>query len=105
VKEDVLKHIKECMVCQQSKNEKNFLLGLLQLLPIPKQKWESVSMDFITWLPKVQGKDCIYVVVDRLTNYAHLFPITYYFKASQVAELFWKEIFRLHGLPGNIASD
>ena len=45
-------------------------------------------MDFITGLPKVQGKDCIYVVVDRLTKYAHFFPITFDFKASQVAELF-----------------
>lgn len=49
-------------------------------------------MDFITGLPKVQGKDCIYVVVDRLTKYAHFFPITSDFKASQVADLFFKEI-------------
>lgn len=62
-------------------------------------------MDFITGLPKVQGKDCIYVVVDRLTKYEHFFPIKSDFKASQVAELFFKEIFRLHGLPRNIVSD
>ena len=69
MKEDVLKHIKECMVCQQSKSEQIFPTGLLQLLPIPEQKWESISMDFITRLPKVQGKDCIYVLVDRITKY------------------------------------
>ena len=105
MKEDVLKHIKECMVCQQSKSEQIFPAGLFQPLPILEQKWESISMDFITGLPKVQGKDCIYVVVDRLTKYAHFFPITSNFKASQVAELFFKEIFRLHGLPRNIVSD
>jgi hypothetical protein len=48
---------------------------LLQPLPIPEQKWESISMDFITGLPQVQGKDCIYVVVDRLTKFAHFFSI------------------------------
>jgi hypothetical protein len=49
--------------------------GLLQSLPIPKQKWESISMDFITGLPKVQSKDCIYVVVDKLTKFAHFYAI------------------------------
>ena len=84
MKEDVLKHIKECMLCQQNKSERFFPVGLLQPLPIPRQKWESISMDFITGLPKVQGKDCIYVVVYRLTKCAHFFPITSNFKASQV---------------------
>ena len=93
------------MVCQKSKSEHIFPVGLLQPLPIPKQKWESISMDFITGLPKVQAKDCIYVAVDRPTKYAHFFPITSDFKVSQVAKLFFKEIFRLHGLPRNIVSD
>eukprot|EP00253_Pinus_taeda_P033608 PITA_33608 len=42
--------------------------GLLQPLPILEGKWESISMDFITGLPMVQGKDCIFVFVDRLTK-------------------------------------
>jgi hypothetical protein len=62
-------------------------------------------MDFITGLPTVQGKDCIYVVVDRLTKYAHFFAIPTRYSASQVAELFFREVFRLHGLPKNIVSD
>lgn len=44
-------------------------------------------------------------MVDRLTKYAHFFPITSNFKAYPIAELFFKEIFRLHGLPKNIVSD
>ena len=62
-------------------------------------------MDFITGLPKAQGKDCIYVVVDRLTKYAHFIPITTTYTAVQVAEVFFKEIFRLHGIPRSIVSD
>lgn len=62
-------------------------------------------MDFITGLPKAQGKDNIFVVVDRLTNRAHFFAIPIYFFAAQVADLFFWEIFRLHGLPRRIVSD
>jgi hypothetical protein len=80
-------------------------IGLLQPLPIPDQKWESISMDFIIGLPRVQGKDCIYVVVDRLTKFAHFFAIPSDYSAAQVAELFFREIFRLHGLPKTIVSD
>jgi hypothetical protein len=79
--------------------------GLLQSLPIPEQKWESVSMDFITGLPKTQGRYYIYVVADRLTKFAHFFAISSECKATQVADLFFREIFRLHGLPKNIVSD
>ena len=62
-------------------------------------------MDFITSLPKVQGKDCIFVVVDILTNYSHFFSISAHYTASQVAEVFFRDVFRLHGLPKTIASD
>jgi hypothetical protein len=105
LKGDVLQYVRECLTCQQNKSELTHPAGLLQPLPIPKQKWESISMDFITGLPKVQGKDCIYVVVDRLTKYAHFFAISSEYKAPQVAELFFREIFRLHGLPRVIVSD
>ena len=62
-------------------------------------------MDFITRLPMVHGKDCIYVVVDWLTKYAHFFAISAHYSAAQVAELFFREIFKLHGLPKTIISD
>ena len=62
-------------------------------------------MDFITGLPKAQGRDCIYVVVDRLTKYAHFFPITTTYTVVQVAEVFFREGFRLHGIPRSIVSD
>jgi hypothetical protein len=105
MKEDVMRYIKECATCQENKDEHTHPVGLLQPLPIPEQKWDSISMDFITEFPKVQGKDCIFVVVDRLTKFAHSFAIATDFSASQVADLFFIEIFRLHGLPKTIVSD
>ena len=62
-------------------------------------------MDFITGLPKVQGKDCIYVVVDRLTKFSHFYAIPTEYSVVQVAELFFREVFKLHGLSKNIVSD
>ena len=62
-------------------------------------------MDFIIGLPKSLGKDYIYVVVDRLTKFSHLFSVTSSFIAAQVADILFKEIFRLHRLPKSIVSD
>ena len=62
-------------------------------------------MDFITGLPTIQGRDCLYVVVDRLTKFAQFFAISSKYSAAQVVELFFREVFRLHGLPKTIVSD
>jgi hypothetical protein len=62
-------------------------------------------MYFITGLLEAQRKDCIFVVVDHLTKFAHFFAISMDFSASQVAYLFFREVFRLHGLPKTIVSD
>ena len=50
----------------------------------PKGKWESILMDFITGLPKAQGKDCIYIVVDRLTKLTHFFAILANYSTKKV---------------------
>ena len=62
-------------------------------------------MDFITGLPKSHGKDSIFVVVYRLEKYAHFFAVVSTISASEVAALFFKDIFRLHGLPKVIISN
>ena len=79
LKGDVMKYVRECAICQHDKSEHTLLVGLLQPLPIPEHKWESILMDFITGLPKVNGKDCICVVVDQVTKYTHFFTIPSYF--------------------------
>ncbi|GKE21328.1 retrotransposon-related protein, partial [Tanacetum coccineum] len=79
----VKKLVKECLVCQQYKPDLSAYLGLLQPLPIPKYVWSSISMDFIEGLPKSEGYNVIFVVVDRLT------------KDKIFLSLFWKELFGL----------
>jgi hypothetical protein len=56
-------------------------------------------------LLRAQGKDCIFVVVDRLIKFAHFLSIATDFSAAQVADLFFKEVFRLHGLPETIVNE
>ena len=62
-------------------------------------------MDFIDKLPNSYGKEAIWVVVDRLSKYAHFIPLSHPSSASTLAEIFIKEIYRLHGAPANTVSD
>ena len=84
LKSDIQKFVVECLVCQQNKVETIKTPGLLQPLSIPIQHWEEVSMDFITGLPKSEGKSVIMVVVDRLTKYAHFCALSHPFSSSHV---------------------
>ena len=67
--------------------------------------WEDISLDFITGLPKSKGFEAIFVVVERLSKYSHFIPLKHPYTARKVAEVFTKEIVRLHGVPQSIVSD
>ncbi|GJX20283.1 putative nucleotidyltransferase, ribonuclease H [Tanacetum coccineum] len=76
MKRDVATFVSKCLTCQQVKIEHQRASGLLQPLEIPVWKWDEISMDFVTGLPRTQRKhDAIWVVVDRLTKSAHFLPI------------------------------
>nr|GFB32145.1 putative nucleotidyltransferase, ribonuclease H [Tanacetum cinerariifolium] len=80
--------------------------GLLQWLDIPVWKWDEISMDFVTGLPRTQRRhDAIWVVVDRLTKSIHFLHIRKDYSVGKLAETFQQEIVRLHGTPSAIVSD
>ena len=95
-----------CIECQQVKTEHQHPAGLLQPLPIPEWKWEIISMDFITGVPKnFRQHDSIMVVVDKLSKLVNFIPVKYTYKAVNIADIFMKDIFRLHGVPKVVISD
>ena len=71
MKKDIQNCVRQCYVFQRNKGETVKSPWLFQQLQIPNQRWEEISMDFITRLPKSKGKDVIFVVIDRITKYAH----------------------------------
>ena len=105
LKFDIQKFVVECLVFQQYKVETIKTPGLLQPLSIPIQCWVEISMDFITGLPKSEGKSVIMVVVDIITKYAHFCALYHPFKSSTIATASMETIQKLHGNPKIIVSD
>lgn len=94
-----------CQVCQQAKSERVKYPGLLQPLPVPKFAWQVITMNFIEGLQVSHSYNCIMVIVDKFSKYAHFLPLSHPFTAYKVAMLFMEHIFKLHGLPESIVSD
>jgi len=106
LKRDVAQFVYACLICEKSKVEHQKPTGLLTPLDVPEWKWVSISMDFVTSLPNTpKGHDAIWVIVDRLTKSAHFIPINISFPVSQLAEIYIREIVKLHGIPSSIVSD
>ena len=105
MKKDIQGYVQACETCQRNKYETLSLAGLLQPLPIPATTWTDLTMDFLGGLPKAKGLDTILVVVYKFTKYAHFLALSHPFTAKQVAELFIREVVRLHGFPQTIVTD
>ncbi|GJU31541.1 putative reverse transcriptase domain-containing protein [Tanacetum coccineum] len=76
MKADIATYVSKCLTCAKVKAEHQRPSGLLVQPAIPEWKWDNITMDFITKLPKSShGFDTIWVIVDRLTKSAHFLPI------------------------------
>lgn len=106
MKSDIARFVAECLTCQQVKAEHQRPGGLLQSNLVPEWKWENITMDFVIGFPRtLKGLDTIWVIIDRLTKSAHFLPIRKDTSLEKLAEIYIREIVRLHGLPVSIISD
>ncbi|GJX09663.1 reverse transcriptase domain-containing protein [Tanacetum coccineum] len=106
MKRDIAEYVSRCLTCSKIKAEHQKPSGFLQQPEIPEWKWEKLTMDFITKLPKSSsGYDTIWVIVDRLTKSAHFLPIREDYKTEKLAKIYTNEIVARHGVPVSIISD
>ncbi|QRW10167.1 Transposon Tf2-7 polyprotein [Ceratobasidium sp. AG-Ba] len=103
MKQQVNQFVETCEICQRSKGHKQY--APQKPLPIPQKPWEDIAYDFIVKLPESQGMDSILVVIDRFSQQAHFIPCLESTNAEGVADLFIKEVWKLHGLPKTTVSD
>ncbi|GAB4820780.1 hypothetical protein N2152v2_007826 [Parachlorella kessleri] len=103
---DVREYVGTCPCCQANKGTNTKPIGVLHPLPIPTRKWEMVTTDLITQLPRApSGKDAIAVFVDKLTKMVHLAATTTTVTAPEFARLYFDNVVRLHGVQRSIVSD
>jgi hypothetical protein len=99
MRHDVDRYVQRCIVCNTSKSKRK-PHGSYTPLPTPITPWEDISMDFVRGLPKPKhGHDSIFVVVDRFSKMAHFIACHKNDEVSNVANLFFKDIVRLNGVP------
>nr|GEZ46507.1 putative reverse transcriptase domain-containing protein [Tanacetum cinerariifolium] len=102
----IAEYVGKCLTCSRVKIECQKPSGLLIQPKIPIWKWERITMDFVTKLPKTSnGHDTIWVIVDRLTKSAHFIPTREIESMDTLTWLYIKEIISRHGVPISIISD
>ncbi|GJW32244.1 putative reverse transcriptase domain-containing protein [Tanacetum coccineum] len=106
MKADIATYVNKCLTCAKVKAEHQRPSGLLVQPKIPEWKWDNITMDFVTKLPKTsQGYDTIWVIVDRLTKSAIFTPMRETDPLDKLARLYLKEVVTRHGIPVSIICD
>ncbi|GJR51928.1 putative nucleotidyltransferase, ribonuclease H [Tanacetum coccineum] len=106
MKADIATYVSKCLTCAKVKAEHQRPSGLLVQPKIPEWKWDNITMDFVTKLPKSsQGYDTIWVIVDRLTKSAIFTPMRETDPLDKLARMYLKEVVTRHGIPVSIICD
>ena len=105
VTRDIGRYIKGCNLCQRIKNRTEEVVGKLKLSEILEKLWTHLTVDFITKLLIVTGKDAILVVYNRLSKITHFVATIERISVKGLARLFRDNIWKLHGLLESVVSD
>ncbi|GJS17873.1 putative reverse transcriptase domain-containing protein [Tanacetum coccineum] len=106
MKAEIATYVSKCLTCARVKTKHQRPSGLLVQPEIPQWKWDNVTMDFVTKLPKSsQGHDTICVVVNQLTRYAIFTPMRETDSMERLVRMYLKEVVTMHGIPVSIICD
>nr|GEV63650.1 reverse transcriptase domain-containing protein [Tanacetum cinerariifolium] len=106
MKADIATYVSKCLTCAKVKAEHQKPFGLLQQPEILVWKWERITIDFVSELPRTpSGYDTIWITVDRLTKSAHFLPMKKTDSMEKLTRIYLKEIVCRHGVPILIISD
>ncbi|GJV00701.1 putative reverse transcriptase domain-containing protein [Tanacetum coccineum] len=106
MKADIATYVSKCLTCTKVKAKHQRPSGLLVQPEIPQWKWDNITMDFITKLPKSsQVYDTIWVIVDRHTKSAIFTPMRETDSMEKLARMYLKEVVTRHGIPVSIICD
>ncbi|GKC42928.1 reverse transcriptase domain-containing protein [Tanacetum coccineum] len=106
MKANIATYVSKCLTCARVKAEHQRPSGLLVQPEIPQWKWDNITMDFVTKLPRSsQGYDTIWVIVDRLTKSAIFLPMRETDPLEKLAKMYLKEVVARHGIPVSIICD
>ncbi|GJT70017.1 putative reverse transcriptase domain-containing protein [Tanacetum coccineum] len=106
MKAEIATFVSKCLTCAKVKSEYQKPSGLLVQPKIPQWKWEKITMNFITKLPKTSsGQDTIWVIVDRLTKSAHFLPMKETDSMEKLIRQFLKKVVLRHGVLVSIIFD
>jgi hypothetical protein len=98
-------YVLHCDLCLRTKAQRRLPVGELQPLPIPEDRWDTISVDFISELPESGGYDSIMAVVDSVGKRAHFAETVTTVTAPGAANLYLRNVWKLHGLPRKVISD
>jgi len=99
------RYVDHCDTCHRIKPIRHAPFGLLKPLELPHRPWDTISTDFITALPTSNGKDALWVIIDRLTKMGHFVACHGTMNPEDLADHFLRQVIRPHGLPSSIVSD
>jgi hypothetical protein len=106
---DIERYCKSCHTCAVSKPLSGKPHGKLKTMPVPTRPWQYIGIDFVGPMPESVNRtgpfDMICVIIDILTSMVHLVPSKQNYRASDIAELLFDSVYRLHGLAERIISD
>jgi hypothetical protein len=107
---DVQEYVKTCAICQRNKAPRHSKYGKLAPLPIPKDIFEEVSLDFVTGLPPAKdGAGCVFdavlVIVDRFSKMAIYLPALKTWDVKQFAEAYFEQVILRYGIQKGIVSN